>query len=222
MSRRSSPIIRVSEHSEKQFKWKNAEWESSGYTPNEAYNTFAEYKTYVDYFAAVNKLKTPYKFVQLRITKQKPSIVWTRTKNWWDAPQFMDHIFWAFFKPVSDVLDGQAFTYYALEPKECIRVAKRLRQMGGLVSDSMAAFLIPCECAEYAWNERSNGISDHLHWRPEKVKTQAEIDREAKRDADAKRILEDARPISDERWGEFGKQIRRELDRVAKARRKEV
>lgn len=222
MSRLPSPVIRVPEHSNKAFKWKSLAWEASGYTPNEAYDTFAEYKTYVNYFGAINRIPTPYKFVQVRITKQKPSVLFTRTKNWWDDPGFMDHVFWVFSKPVSDRLDNDFFSYYALEPKECVRVMRRLKQLGGHFDSRMAAFLVPCECATLAWEETTNGVSDHLHWRPEKIKTQQQIDKEEKLDADAKRILSNARPISDARWGEFGDQLRKELDKIGKSRRKEI
>lgn len=209
---RRTPALIIPEHSSKEHRWKNLLWERSGYTPNEAYDLVSEYRQHVDKFAKTFGVPTPVKFVQVRITTQKPSIIYTRTKQWWDHPGLMDHIFWVFAKPVNDRLDNDFYTYYALEPKECARVIHILQKTGGLVGNKNGAFLVPCECVTLAWNERTNGVSDHLHWRPEAVKTQKQIDKEAAQDAETDRILANAYDIiDDERWAGATNYLRKEL-----------
>lgn len=202
-------------------KWKNAEWENSGTTPNLLIDSSKEYSDYVTWFAAKNRIPGPYKFHEIRVVKQKPQLVFTPTRSWWDDPMFMDRIFWAFMKPVYEMIDGLPYSYYALEPKECVRVIKLGWSKFGIqpVSDLQAAFIIPVECCELAMNERAAGVSEHLHTHliPIKVETQEEVDKRAQRDAEVARLSELITDISSDPNFEHGSNLLQERLRGGKS-----
>lgn len=172
--------------------WKRLKWDDCPYTPNQAYSQIQEYRDYVTGFALHNEYPKPHKFFQIRIVNQTPLVTSTTSMNWWDSPQFMDKIFWAFQKPVSDRIDNDFYTYYALEPVECARVYLKLMETGKPLKSSMNGFVVPCDCCVLAWTETSAGISDHLHPDPEKVVTQEELDAKRKLDEDALKILDES------------------------------
>lgn len=178
-------------------KWKNADWETCGKTPNEAYFEDRDYQRYVDGFALHNGfgLGKSHKFFEVRIISDKPSVIYSVTKSdmWYTAPFIMDRVFWMFQKPIEGRIDNRPYTYYVLEPKECIRVIRLFKQYTGQnLADGLNAFVVPTECCQLAWTETSAGVSDHLHWRPEVVKTQEQIDKEEQLNAETKKILDTA------------------------------
>ena len=180
-------IVRVSENSLKGVsKWKNEEWERTKTTPNEAYRFNADYKKYVDGFANINRVSGPHKFFEIRIVNRASLLhlpARFQSRNWFENPNFMDRCFWVFHKPVEERVDGKPFLVYVLEPKECIRVHRISNERLGIPfpkgAEQMRAFVVPVDSCIQAWTETANGVSEHIHYRPEAIKTQQEIDREA-------------------------------------------
>jgi hypothetical protein len=178
-------------------RWKNETWELSGRTPNEAYLEDVNYQKYVDGFASHNGLGASriHKFFEVRIVSDTPSIIFSVTKSqmWYRAPFIMDRVFWMFQKPIEGRIDNAPYTYYVLEPLECVRVTQLFHQYTGQnLADGLNAFVVPTECCQIAWTETSAGVSDHLHWRPEIVKTQEQIDKEEHLNAETQKILDTA------------------------------
>lgn len=181
-------------------KDKSEFWETSGYTPNEAYKQIPVYTDVVDQFARYNNIAGR-KFFEVRVLREKPSTLFSATKTWWSHKGIMDRVFWVFQKPVYERVDGHIYTYYALEPNECLRIYDILGKPDGL--DLSHAFIIPVECVDLVWNETANGVSEHIHYRPEVTKTQEQVDKEAWLDAEANKLLADIRDV-DPLSGEFG------------------
>lgn len=172
-------------------------WRRSPLTPNELIERNKEYRDYVRGFALWNEYKKPYKFMQVRIVKQKPSVVYGPTTNWWDDPDFMDHIYWVFLKPISDRIDNAFFSYYALEPVESAQIYAELESRGGKLGKRMNGFVVPCECCVQCYDETKGGIGEHIHYRPERVVSQQAIDARKELDTAALKILNESWDISD-------------------------
>lgn len=164
-------------------------WEFSGYTPNEAYQSVELYRRVANDFGKYNKVPGPYKFFEIRVTRDKTSVLYTATDRWWEHKNVMDRIYWVYQKPVYEVLDGQRYQYYVLEPNECIRVWEALGRPKGY--DLSAAFIIPTECTDLTWEDTVAGVNPLIHWRPEVVKSQEQVDKEAALNAEASKLLAD-------------------------------
>lgn len=177
-------------------KWKNEFWESRQQTPNEAYDTDADYRRMIHQFAKWNGISGPFKFKEVRIVSKETSVIYSGGKKWWDHRRFMDHCFWMFHSPIVETIDGVPYSYYALEPFECQRVWRILiADLGQSIPDKQvfrSGLAVPCECAIHAWTETANGYSEHIHHRPDAVITQEQIDRDARIKAGVDTILERA------------------------------
>lgn len=164
-------------------KWKNPYWEARGETPNEAMEHDPQYRQMVTQFARHNKVSGPFRFFEVRVVSDSPSVIYDKAMKWWTHKDLMDRVFWMFQKPRYDLQEGkEPYGYYTLEPFECSRVWQvGCKTLGVPIPNKMSmrnAFTIPIECCQLAWTETSNGFSDHLHHRPEIVKSQFDLDRE--------------------------------------------
>lgn len=182
-------------------KWKNEYWESRGITPNEALELDPRYRKLVREFAVHNGVYSPYKFFEVRIVNALPSVVYDKAMKWWTHKMLMDRVFWMFQKPRYDFREGkEPYGYYTLEPFECVRVwqvgCAHLNVNIPTKTLLRKAFTVPIECCQIAWTETSNGFSDHIHHRPEKVETQADIDRRLSIKAAADKLLECSEDIN--------------------------
>lgn len=192
---------------------KNEYWEKRNITPNEAYQTDSAYQNLIRNFASYHKIKGPFRFFEVRIIAARPSLICTGTIDWWDDPEFMDKCFWMFQTPMYEYPEGkEPYGYYYLEPFECRRVLNvgiRKHQIVNPTRNTMRqAFVVPIECCQLAWTETSGGYSDHLHHRPEILKTQEQLDREKLLDLEADKLLESAEDIVESpKWKESLKKI---------------
>lgn len=175
-------------------KGKSDFWEKQGQTPNEAYEHDKTYRKMIREFGQWNQLKGPWRFAQVRIVSTKTSALYTGSTKWWDHKRFMDGMFWMFQTPISEEIDGEHYQYRVLEPFECQRVWRILvRDLGQSIPDYetfKSGLAVPVECCTYGWHETTSGYSDHIHHRPEIVKSQAEKDYEGKVERGSKLILE--------------------------------
>lgn len=153
---------------------KNPVWEIR--TPNEAYRDDLSYSELVDFFLRKNGLPGNPTFFQIRVTK--PSIV--AGEGWWyEEAVFVDKIFWVVQKPLRFFPEGEPpWQGWVLEPLEHLRVHKAVSDdKGNSPYPPDQLFIIPCDAAHLAWEETSNGYSDHIEWRPDTLPTQQEVDR---------------------------------------------
>lgn len=190
-------------------KYKNEWWEKRGYTPNELFASDRNYREMINSFARWNRLSGPHRFFEIRITQKNTSVLYQANRKWWDHSRFMDHCFWVFQRPIVETIDGENYSYWVLEPFECQRVWKILiNDLGQSVPDKLvfrSGLAIPCECGHLAWTETVNGVSEHIHYRPEYVPTQEEIDRDKKSDEESAAIIERAMNISEAGFKEIDK-----------------
>lgn len=160
-------------------KWKNEYWEERGITPNEALELDPNYRQLVRSFAIHNEVLPPYKFWEVRIIKQDPSVLVGIHDHWWNDSMFMDHVFWMFQKPRMTRVDGRPYPCWLLEPFECWRVWNLGCLKFGIPAPGKEllkkGFFVPTECCQLAWTETSNGESDHIHHRPEYEASDDEI-----------------------------------------------
>jgi hypothetical protein len=162
-------------------KWKNQFWENKGITPNEAYKLDQQYKDCVRSFKVMHEISGPNRFYEVRIVKQRPSIILTGRddKHWWDTVGLMDHVFWVFQQPIYDKRMVEPYGFYVLEPMECKRVCQILSARYHIKEPEYpGCFIIPTENCVMAWSETANGVSEHIHHRPEFEPTQEQIDKE--------------------------------------------
>lgn len=199
-------------------KDKSVLWESSGYTPNEAMVLIDDYRRIATAFARRNKVASPHRFFEVRIIQEEaPSLLHLQSRPWWTHPKVMDRVFWVYQKPVQELTPEGKVSFYVLEVNECLRVWEILGKPKGI--DLSAAYIVPVECVSFAWDETVNGQSEHIHWRPEVVQTQEEIDREARLNAEAQKYIDSAFDVSsDNSWFEgLREQVTKQLQDEANA-----
>lgn len=166
---------------------KNPVWEV--YTPNEMWDNDALALAHLK--ASYRMLELPWarahgipgkkRWFEMRVNSNRTLLNITARQRWWDAPEFMDKIFWVYQTPILFNMDGETVSCYPLEFMECQRVkAVGIRRFGrNPFSSEVPSLLIPQDCCELAWKETANGYSEHLRHRPEHEPTQEELDREA-------------------------------------------
>jgi hypothetical protein len=180
---------------------KNPYWQHL--TPNEAFEKDRQYETIATAFAKKGEVVGPYKFFEVRIIGGSSMLSLEASSRWWDDPMFMERIFWVYQKPVYFYPSGQQhWGAYALEFYEAQRVVQAAtKKFGYNPFDEHPNLLVPIDCVQLAWNETSNGISDHCRYRAKVEPTQAEIDREGRIQEEVKKITENLEDISDRPWG---------------------
>jgi hypothetical protein len=181
-------------------KDKNPYWEKRGITPNEAYELDGGYQRLVTQFKLYNGIQSPCRFLEIRIIKRQTLVDATGQIRWWDDTLFMDKVFWAFQSPAVDYVDDKPYSFYVLEPYECQRVLNLGWAKYGRppVNDLKAAFFVPVECCQHAWNETSAGYSDHLRPRPKRTPSQKDIDRRATQEREGRKLLDRAIDAADD------------------------
>lgn len=162
-------------------KWKNPYWERKMQTPNEAFQTDSRYRELVRLFKSQHNIESPNRFYEVRIIKQKPSIIFSGGKDyWWDTSGLMDHVFWVFQQPLYDKSETKPYGFYVLEPYECKRISRFLSEKHHINEPEYpGCYVIPTENCVKAWTETVNGYSEHIHHREEVVPTQEQVDKEA-------------------------------------------
>ena len=192
-------ILKPENNLQGKSRYKNAYWELKGTTPNEEFEYSSSYRSFISKFIRQTALPVRPKWFEVRIIKDNPSPLFqiNREDHWYALSSFMDRAFWMFMKPVEERVAGESVTYYVLEPYECMRVQGLLGENHGRVMPKqIQPFLVPTECCSICWEETANGVSEHLHHRPEKVKTQEQIDREHQRAEGVKDLMAHAEDIS--------------------------
>lgn len=184
-------------------KYKNPFWVESPLTPNEAvkpggWDYYSKFNASYTRYNKIPKKGAFHKFFEVRILKTETSVLSHISQRWWSHPNVMEKVIWVYQQPITEYADGQPYQYYAVEFQECQWINKLI---GSPNHDMSACYIIPVECVDMAWNERVDGISEHLHYRPEVIKTQEEIDQEAELDSKASALLNDIIDIhTDARW----------------------
>lgn len=170
-------------------------------TPNEAIKQDTRYQDFVRKFKHFHKLPVDNKWFEIRVigAGQSPIITLSRSplnRNWWEDSLFMDQVYWVFQKPVPIMIKNEPVFFYALEPMENLRCLNAyFHRYHREMADQRTALFVAVEACAMAWDETTNGISDHIHYRPEVVKTQAELDNEHKRKLEAEKLLSEAIPL---------------------------
>jgi hypothetical protein len=193
-------LIKVSDNNrEGVSRFKNPIWEQRGITPNEAYAQDPEYRALAHNHKRHNGFKSPMRWVEARVVDEKISpLVLNRYDQWYQDPVWMEQVFWVYAEPLTHFTDGEPYQYYCLEAFECYRVytTNAIKYNGKPNRDPRTGFIVPVECCHLAWTETSAGISDHIHHRPDAVKSQEQIDFESNRDRIAGEIMKEATAVS--------------------------
>lgn len=185
-------LIRINDTGLKGISRDKNRWiEESGQTPNELFNTDTKYRLRAQKYYKVYKsigLKKPFRWVEIRLI-DRPKLVITSRRDWYEDPIFRDKCFWVWQAPVVQEIDGVPYSYHLLEPLECLRVSDERFRKHGIVPKGHPLYIVPVECCHMAWTETSAGYSDHIHHRPEVRKSQKQIEKEAKRAEDSKKLI---------------------------------
>lgn len=175
---------------------KNPFWDDK--TPNEYFDQNEAYRQKLTQWGYRNQLKRVNRMFLVRITKQKSELDLEQSSRWWDDPTWMEKCFWVFTQPVPLWVGNSKLSCYALEYFECQRVKNAAIRLFGFnpfsktailpdgiirqVANPEPSLLVPVHCCGHAWDETSNGYSDHLRHdaaeRAAKKLSQEQIDRD--------------------------------------------
>jgi hypothetical protein len=141
------------------------------------------------------------RFFEVRIIGTNSLLSLSDRDRWWNDVGIMDRIFWVYQKPVIHDMTKQDHVSYALEYYECLRVKALGEAKFGFnpFRSNMPSLLIPRECVQLAWNETTNGYSDHLREAPEEeVLTAEQEDRIARVDEKVEKLMPEVQALSEE------------------------
>lgn len=177
---------------------KNPRW--STITPNQLFKSDLTYATKMLQWTTANNLPPPKNFFEVRIVKQQSILDLHQSNRWWDDPLFMDKVFWVIQKPLSFKMGFATFQAYALEYFECLRIVDIAKAKFGKnpFGHPEPSLCIPCDVVELAWDETTNGYSDHLRPVAENIKSQQRVDKDSTEREEIDKILATIEDVSND------------------------
>lgn len=171
-------------------------------TPNTKLERDSKYRTFCKDWKKRFRVSGTLKFAEMRIVKTKSSnIEWEQ--GWWEDSMFMDKLFWVYLKPTPVLVGDIPARVFYLEPYECMRVVANYITRDGYnkLESYSPALVLPEDVVSQAWNETSNGISDHIREHTIEPLTQEDQDRDGEFQEFKERVLSTARAVSED-WNE--------------------
>jgi len=180
---------------------KHPKW-AGNVTPNTEYGTNPHYQEIADEFAKKGRAPGPSKWKEVRAIKGAAIISLSEMDRWWFQPEWMDRVFWVYYKPVGVMEDGKYYQTYLLEFYESQRVlAGTVRRFGrNIFNDPFPTIYIPCDVVQTCLWEFAAGESEHKRESVEPVLSNQEVEREQALDEAAKEIIKNGVDISNNPW----------------------